>query len=230
MTNNRLPSKFFFEKPKESDENTLIIGYNSELLASFSKGSMVIDPSLSKTHLGHSQFPENIFLTKDLATFTLDKKFTSIISVNTLHLSKNLPLILKQIEKHLVKQASLYFQLSPNPVILNFLNKEPWSCYRKDPLFQIRNRSDVEEAALFAPFLSVLIEEKIEYLYFYSKEVCSTYLYEQLNILTDLVDDKLLIAVKELVEIFYLDHDEDQVLTIAAPWIFLYLSNEKDLL
>ncbi len=229
MTNRYLPPSIFKEKDWQDRKETLVIGYNEGLIHTLSKSAVVLDPSLSKTHLGHNTLPESTFLTKDLSTFSLDKKFQTIVSLNTLHLHKDLHLILRQIQKHLLEEATLYFPLAPNPKITSFLELKEWSAYTKEATFQIRSRADVEDAALFAPFITTMIEEKTEHLPFYSKESLKTYLYEQLNLLTDLADSKLDQAVRELAELFYINHDEDQVLTVSTPWILLTLSNDLDL-
>ena len=230
MTNRYLPPSIFIEKSLDKCKEILVIGYNEGLIHTLSKGAVVLDPSLSKTHLGHNTLPENTFLTKDLSTFFLDKKFQTIVSLNTLHLHKDLHLILRQIQKHLLEEATLYFPLAPDPRITTFLELKEWSSYTKEASFQIRSRADVEDAALFAPFITTMIEEKNEYLPFYSKESLGAYLYEQLDLLTDLTDYKLDKAIKELIELFYMNHDEDQVLTVATPWVLLTLSNDPDIL
>jgi len=230
MTNRHLLPSVFKKKSENECKTTLVIGYNEGLILTCQKGAVVIDPSLSKTHLGHNTLGENTFLTKDLPTFSLDIKFQSIVSLNTLHLHEDLHLILRQIQKHLLEEATLYFPLAPDPRITSFLELKEWSAYTKEATFQIRSRADVEDAALFAPFITTMIEEKTEHLPFYSKQTLKAYLFEQLNLLTDLADSKLDQAVRELAELLYINHDEDQVLTVSTPWILLTLSNDPDLL
>lgn len=230
MKNRYLPPSIFKQKSVNECKTTLVIGYNEGLIPTCQKGAVVIDPSLSKTHLGHNTLAETTFLTKDLSTFSLDKKFQSIVSFNTLHLHKDLHLIFRQIQKHLLEEATLYFPLAPDPRISTFLESKGYSCYTNEPLFQIRSRADVEDAALFTPFITTMIEEKTEHLPFYSKESLKAYIIEQLNLLTDLSDSKLDKAAKELVENIYMNHDEDLVLTVSTPWILLTLSNDPDIL
>lgn len=230
MKNRYLPPSIFKQKSVNECKTTLVIGYNEGLIHTCQKGAVIIDPSLSKTHLGHNTLAETTFLTKDLATFSLDKKFQSIVSFNTLHLQKDLHLILRQIQKHLLEEATLYFPLAPDPRITSFLELKEWSAYTKEATFQIRSRADVEDAALFAPFITTMIEEKTEHLPFYSKESLKAYLLEQLNLLTDLSDSKLDKAVRELVENFYMNRDEDLVLTVSNPWVLLTFSNDPDIL
>lgn len=225
MKENTLPSKIFVQKQTEEDPSTLVIGYNDTLLANLCPGTLVVESSMSKTKEGYHRFGENTFLTKDLHTFELGKTFRSILSHNTLHLEKDLPEIMVQIHKHLSCDATLYFPLKPAAQILAFTQDDKWLPFKSDTYIQ-RDRADVEDAVLSAPFEEILIEEKTEHLDFYSREELESYITKQLTLLTTLQDPALHEAATELTNSLYKDHDPDKVFTLSSPWILLSLSNE----
>ncbi len=227
MTNSNLPSRILENQLLTKDSSILVIGYNEALLNFLPDEYTTIDPSISKIKMAPSKHPKGSFQTQNLETFSLNRTFSKILSMNTLHLAKNLDRILQQIEKHLEEEAILYFPLAPNPLIEKFLLEEKWEEGQKaPPLFQKRSRTEVEDAVLAAPFESVMIEEVEEHQNFYSESMVIPYLIAQLSNLTNLTDDALHDCAAELKEVLYRGQNKDEVLTISSPWILLTLSND----
>ncbi|MCH9812039.1 hypothetical protein K0U07_04670 [bacterium] len=230
MTNNYLPSTVFEKKEWDEEQKILVVGCNEALIRSLPKGTTAIDSSISKVQRAAPHHGEKTFLTQDLTAFDLGKKFTQIYSVGTMQCEKNLPAIFVHLEKHLEEEALLYFPLAPDPRVAAFLEEEKWIEHTKDAPFQKRSRLDVENAALTAPFDSVLIEEKIEHTQFYSKQALQTEIIHQLSSLTTMQGEIKTTCAKELTEHLYEGHDPDKVFTLSTPWILLTLSNDKELL
>ena len=184
--------QLFQHKDVNENKQLLIIGYEEALAKNLPKGSVFIDSSIPTMKYASSKFPDKSFLVKDLTTFSLQKKFHSILSLNRLHLVSNLKETFSSIEKHLLEDAYLYFPLSCNKAIQTFLkekteNSNPFNESR----FIQRNRSNVEDAILQIPFDTIHIEEKTEYLSFYSINSLEKYLSEQLPFLYSLKDKEL---------------------------------------
>ena len=229
MMNSNMPTKILENQILTKDSSILVIGYNESLLSSLPDGSTTIDPSISKIKIAPSKHPKGSFQTQNLETFSLNKTFSKILSLNTLHLYPDLKKIFIQIEKHLKEEAILYFPLAPNPLIENFLGEDKWEeALNTPPLFQKRTRADVEDAVLAAPFESVMIEEIEEHQNFYGESSVIHYLQMQLSVLTNLRDMALYSCAKELKEVLYKGQSKDDVLTISSPWILLTLSNELE--
>jgi hypothetical protein len=227
MSQNNLPTKVFLGQELKEDDPILVIGYNESLIQNLPSNACTIDPSISKIQTGYHKFQDKTFLTKDLKTFSLGKTYPTILSHNTLQLCKDLTAIMIQIEKHLSEEATLYFPLRPCPQIETFLQDEKWDGHKTET-FQIRDRTDIEDAVLAAPFNNLLIKEKLEHTSFYSEHELQNYFKQQLSILTDLNEKALDDCSAELSSQIYENHDMDQVLTISTPWILVTLSNEED--
>ncbi|MCH9620844.1 MAG: hypothetical protein S4CHLAM20_02480 [Chlamydiia bacterium] len=225
MNANNLPSKVFSQKELKEEDPVLVIGYNETLLQNLPPGTCIIDPSLSKTKAGFHNFPNKTFLTKDLKSFSLGKTFPTILSHNTLHLCKDLKEIMIQIQSHLTGEAIIYFPLKPISHIQTFLADEKWKPYNKG-IYQIRDRVDIEEATLAAPFSNILIEEKIEHFSFFSENELLLYLKKELKTLTSLNNQELEETAKDLSSQIYKIHDKDQILSLPSSWILLTLSND----
>ncbi len=229
MTSSYLPPKIFEEQSFTQDSSVLVIGINQALINHLPAGFITIDPSISKVKMAMATYPTGSFQTQNLATFTLDKSFSTILSLNTLHLTKDLDKIFLQIQKHLAGEATLYFPLSPNSSITHFLENTKWKqSDDSSSLFQKRSRADIEDAVLSAPFKSVLIEEKQEHQHFYSRSQLLVALQGELSTLTNLTDAALVECANELLEVLYKSQSKDAVLTMSSPWILLTLSNELE--
>lgn len=230
MIDKTLSTELFQNKDFSEHDKILVIGYNPSLVHCLPKGTVTIDSSISKITSACARHQEKTFQTRDLTNFSLEKKFTNIYSMGTLQFEKDLSSIFIHIHKHLIEEALLYFPLSTSPIIERFLEEERWLPSTEKIPFQKRNRFDIEEAALSAPFESILIEEKTENISFYSKESLKAYLLEELTFLTTLDGKEKTLCAEELTEYVYKDQNPDQVLTIKTPWILLTLSNDKDIL
>jgi len=227
MKENMLPIKLTEQKEITEENPLLVIGYDESVIKTLPKGTHVIDPSMSKTNEGYHKFSDKVFLTKDLSTFSLGRKFANIVSCNTLHLEKNLEGIMNQIHDHLEDEAFIYFPLSPPDPISKYLETEEVKPHLKPDIKQ-NTRTDVEEAALSAPFASVLIEEKKENISFFSEDDLASYIKGQLKNYTNYENEELEKKSKELSAQIYKIHDKDKVLSLSSPWIFLTLSNYED--
>ncbi|MCH9617039.1 MAG: hypothetical protein SP4CHLAM5_00160 [Chlamydiia bacterium] len=230
MNDKALSTEIFQNKDFSEQDHILVVGYNSSLVHTLPKGTVTIDSSISKIRNAHSQHQDKTFQTHDLASFALEKNFTNIYSMGTLHLEKDLTNILIHIHKHLTEEALLYFPLSSTPLIETALAEDPWKESTQNAPFQKRTRADIEEAVLAAPFESILIEEMIENLAFYSKQSLKTHLLQQLTHLTTLQGPEKVLCAQELTEKIYEGQNPDQVCTLKTPWILLTLSNDKNIL
>lgn len=228
MNNKDITLKVFEDKELNEKDQILVIGYNETLIPVLPEGTVTIDSSISKIQHGSSQFIQHNFFAKDLTSFNLNKKFQKILSLNTLHLTDNLKSVLLCVQKHLIGEAIIYFPLSPNILIEEYLSQNDLIKEKETKIFQKRTREDVENQVLEVPFNSILIEEKKENITFYSKEDLSKYLSLELPKLITLKDDELRMYSKELTDLLY--QDSDKVLTLSTPWILLTLSNETNLI
>jgi hypothetical protein len=210
-------------KKVNSTNNILVIGINRSLISNLPKGCFVIDSSLLK--IKEIDNTDHIFETKNLQTFNLHKKFANIISLNSLHLEKELEKIICCIFNHLEEEAILYFPLAPNSLIHNYLLVN--NLIPKDfcPTFQYRTRQSIEDAVLKLPFSSILIEEKVENFHFSTKEELYLYLLDLLPKLCDLKEKILENTAKGLSKELY--KEEDKILTLSSPCILLTLSREE---
>lgn len=230
MANNYLPSTIFENKEFKEEQNFLVIGCNDSLVSSLPPGTITIDSSISKVKNAASRHVDKTFLTQDLTTFDLGKTFTNIFSVGTMQCEKNLPEIFIHLEKHLDEEALLYFPLSPAPSITTFLEQDKWIEHTKNSTFQQRSRTEIEEAVLSAAFDSVLIEEKIENIPFYSKDALRAHLNHELTTHITLTGAEKNNCAEELTDYLFKDHNPDQVFTLKSPWILLTLSNDPNIL
>jgi hypothetical protein len=220
----------FFKNPLDQNDilapPILLIGLDQSLLPTLPKGSYIIDSSFSKIkNIENSNF---LFETKHLPTFTLNKKFLNILSLNCLHLEENLEQILLRIYHHLINEAILYFPLAPNESIEKYLQDMGLIKQNCSAKFQYRTRTDVEIATLQVPFNSILIEEKNEISTFYSKEQLNLYLLEIIPTISTLEEQTLKQTAKDLTNKLY--KEEDKILTLSSPWILLTLSCEETLI
>ena len=227
MSYNTRAIQLFQHQDVDDNKQLLIIGYEETLAKNLPKGSIFIDSSIQTIKYASSKFPDKSFMTKDLSTFSLQQKFHSILSLNKLHLVSNLKETFSSIEKHLLGDAYLYFPLSCDKRINSFLKeKTENNNLFKESKFNQKNRSDIEDAILQTPFDDIHIEEKTEYLSFYSITSLEEYLKKQLPLLCSLSNDELDNYAKDLSAFLYKNQDNDQVFTLSSPWILLSLSNQ----
>lgn len=218
----------FIIKELEKKDQLLVLGLEESLTKTLPAGALIIDPSVSKTKEAAFTYEDKLFATEDLSNFSLNTKFHSILSLNKLHLVKDLSKVFCSIEKHLIDEAHLYFPLSCNKMILAFLKKHLQTPAVLDGQFNIRSRSDVEEAVMQAPFDSIHIEEKEEHLNFYSEDAVKAYLHK---LLPQLVKEEKYLSnelVNTLCNYLYKEKRKDEVLSLPNPWILLTLCNNDE--
>jgi hypothetical protein len=218
--------QLFNSESINEERSLLVLGFEESLTKTLPKNSVIIEPNIATTKYACSKFQDKSFFTKDLTAFSLQKKFHNILSLNKLQFSKNLAETFLAIEKHLLEDAYIYFPLSCNKKIKDFLtektdDEEPF----KDAPFKWRTRTNIEDAVMQAPFESIHIEEKTEHIDFYSIDALEKHLEKELPLLYPSIGDNLKDYTKELALHLYGTQNKDEVFSLSTPWILLSLSN-----
>ena len=215
-----------FQNLQFEDNNILLLGYNRFILNSLPLGSTIIEPSQITINQASSKYPGYHFHHGDFQSFSFENKYTTIISLDTLHLSENISETFNCIYDHLKEEGILCFPLSPNQIITNMLDSEKWQWSKKQtPSFQKRTRSAIEDAILPKKFKNIIINEEIKTITFESADTLKSHIKKDLEMLSILAHKQLDQCVDELCSVIYKDNNPDELVNLSYPYIVIIINN-----
>lgn len=223
MNINSFPVKLFESDDNQSEELSLILGCEPSLLKKAPTKAICIDPSISTVKKYGSLHQDKTFLTQDLSTFSLPQKFRYILSLNTLQFEYNLKKVFQSLEKHLLEETYLYFPLSINDKLKQFLKQtDGISFSSRRGKFVLRERQDVEDAILSTNFSSIQLTEQTEDLCFYSQKSLEDFLSPHIQSLLDISEEDAETLSCKCASFLYKEQDPDKVFIYSYPWIMIW--------